>query len=129
MATSIKMSIGSANLGSVIQGNSGTYSVASDGTFSADTRDVASLLAVGCVYIQAVTKLYGQTPAVATATVGKFVASTALANGSFTVAAQPDVPRQAQVIVGAGRPQSVPARFHCFTLPMMAAPRPMSFCL
>lgn len=102
MATSIKMSIGSSNLGSVIQGNGGTYAVASDGTFIANASDVPDLLKIGCVYVQAVTKSYGQTPAVATATVGKFVASTTLANGSFTVAAQPDVPRQGQFVIGAG---------------------------
>ncbi len=104
MSMSVKMSIGAASLGSVIQGNWGNYQIASDGTFTADTRDVSALLSLGCVYVNAQTRSYGQTPAVATATAGKFIASTSLATGAFSIAAQPDVPRQGQLVLGATSP-------------------------
>lgn len=101
MSTSVRMYAGNT-VGGIINGNWGTYSVGSDGTFLADTRDVAALLALGAVYVNVRTVYYGQTPATLTATIGKLVASGALSAGALAVANQPDVIRQGAVVWSPG---------------------------
>lgn len=92
----------SAGLGGIIQGLFGTYAPASDGSYSVDTRDAASLLARGISYVSQQTDTWTTPVAPATATVGEIVASAALSNGSLTIANQPEVMREVVVVVGAG---------------------------
>lgn len=102
MATTVKLYLG-PNFGAVVNGNAGgPYTQGSDGTAIVDARDVPALLSAGATYLNSAVRNYGQTPAVAAATVGKFVASGALSNGALAIANQPDVPRQARVVWGAG---------------------------
>jgi hypothetical protein len=94
------MFIGS--LGGQIVGNYGTYVAGADGTANVDSRDISALLAAGAELLVAQVFNYGMTPVVVAAAAGKFVGSTSLANGTLSVAAQPDVPRQGAVVVAAG---------------------------
>lgn len=88
--------------GGVIQGNYGTYVQAADGTFTVDTRDVVTLLALGLTYVSRGTASYSPSKAPAAATAGAIVASGALSDGAVAITAQPDVMRQVEVVVGAG---------------------------
>lgn len=88
--------------GGVVQGNYGTYQAASDGTFTVDTRDAPTMLALGMTYVGKVGGGYTFPLAPAAAAAGHIVASGALSNGSVAVSNQPDVARQVSVVVGAG---------------------------
>jgi len=89
-------------LGGVVQGNYGTYQAGTDGTCVVDTRDVASLLALGATYVNVVSSSYTTPMAPTAATVGAIVASGALSNGSVSVTAQPNELRPVTVEVGTG---------------------------
>jgi hypothetical protein len=88
--------------GGTVQGNYGTYQAASDGSFTVDTRDAPSCLAIGMDYVQQFSQSYTTPIAPAAAGVGAIVASGALSNGTVAVTAQPDVPRAVTVEVGTG---------------------------
>lgn len=88
--------------GGLLQGNYGTYTAAADGTFTVDTRDAPSMLALGMTYINKVVSMHGLLIAPAAAAVGHIVASGALSNGTVAVSAQPDVGRPVTVEVGTG---------------------------
>ena len=90
------------SFGGVIQGAFGTYQVATDGTFTVDTRDAPSCLALGMAYIKNATRSYVTPLAPAAATVSRIVASVALSNGALTIAANPDVPRPVAIEVNPG---------------------------
>lgn len=64
--------------------------------------DIGSLVRNGCVYAIPGVNFYQLPAAPAAASVAAYVASVALANGTLTLAAQPDVMRQVQIVVGAG---------------------------
>jgi hypothetical protein len=87
--------------GTIYCQNTGPVTVPSDGIITVDSRDAAQLLLVGASYINART---GQatitTPAAATA--ARLVASTALSNGTKTIANQPDVPRPGALRIDPG---------------------------
>jgi hypothetical protein len=89
-------------IGGTVQGAYGTYGIASDSTFTVDTRDAAAMLALGMTYITKNNKSFTLPAAPLVATTGKIVASVALSNGGLTIANQPDVMRPASVIVGTG---------------------------
>ena len=88
--------------GGVVQGAFGTYQAASDGSFTVDTRDAPSCLALGMEYVTQFSGNYTTPLAPAAAGVGAIVASGALSNGTVAVTAQPEVPRQVSVEVGTG---------------------------
>jgi hypothetical protein len=95
--------IAPAGVGGVVQGRSGTtYTIASDGTISSvSPLDVDALINDGFLF--AIPRHNTAViPAPVAASAGVTVASVALANGTLTVAAQPDVPRQLQIIVNPG---------------------------
>jgi hypothetical protein len=99
--TTPTVKLNASAIGGVIQtANSGNVSVQSDGTITVNAADVPALLAAGCTYVQGTTRFY-TTPvaAPAVANVNLLYSSAALSNGTLAVAAQPDVPRQAQAIV------------------------------
>jgi len=100
MAT-VKLNVATIGSSVIYTQYSGTVVPASDGTVTVDTRDVKSLLSAGAVYVNA--RAAGQfvsIPAVGTA--AAIVSSVALANGTLTIAAQPDVPRQLGLRVDPG---------------------------
>lgn len=87
--------------GTIMTQYSGPVTVASDGTVTVSALDAPSLLAAGATFVNVRTgNAYYAAPLAASA--AKFVASVALTNGLLTIAAQPDVPRQAQVVVTPG---------------------------
>lgn len=94
--------LNAASIGGLIQtGHSGNIQVPADGIITVDSRDAATLLAAGASYIRASTKQQVITTPIAGA-VGQFVASVAFANGTATIANQPDVPRLGSVRVDPG---------------------------
>jgi hypothetical protein len=103
MAT-VKMNV--AGLGSPIFLNytngGAAVSPAADGTLVVDSRDVPALLQAGASYVNATSRWQTISPAPRAGSAGQIVASTALANGSLTIAHQPDVPRQLAVKVAPG---------------------------
>jgi hypothetical protein len=99
MAT-VKMN--ASAIGGTIQTQfSGNVTVPVDGIITVDQRDAIDLLRAGAVFYQASTR-YSYVGAPAAGAAGKFVASTAFANGTLTIAAQPDVPRLASIRVDPG---------------------------
>ncbi len=90
------------SIGGLIQTQfSGNVQVPADGIITVDTRDAATLLAAGAGYITAKTKQqYISAPLAGT--VGRIVASTAFANGTLTIANQPDSPRLCSIRVDPG---------------------------
>lgn len=100
MATTVQMA--GNGFGGVVQGNYGSYTIAADGTFTVDTRDAPSMLALGMTYVNKVVSMHGLLIPPGAAAVGHIVGSGALSNGSVAVSAQPDVPRPVTVEVGTG---------------------------
>ncbi len=95
--------LSAASLGGVIQTQySGNVQAGSDNTITVDTRDAPALLAAGAAYLNNVTRFGTITPAPVLATAGRIVASTTLANGTLSIANQPDVPRQLALRVDPG---------------------------
>jgi hypothetical protein len=100
MAT-VKLNISA--IGGMIQTQfSGNVAQASDGTVVVDVRDVPDLLRIGAVYINNRTgsQTFGLAPRQASA--ARIVSSASLANGTLTVANQPDVPRRLTITVWPG---------------------------
>lgn len=73
-----------------------------DGSIVVNSQDVPFLLAAGCLYLDTLHPYYtpGFAPAAGSATL--FLASTALTNTTFAIAAQVDVPRQGAIAVVPG---------------------------
>ena len=82
--------------------NGGQVVPGSDGTVIVDTRDVPTLLAAGAVYVNQVARWQTISPGPLAATAGRIVASTTLANGTLTIAHQPDLPRQIAAVAAFG---------------------------
>lgn len=72
---------------------SGNIVVPANGTITVDTRDALSLLSAGAYYMNTQSRWSGVSAARA-GSAGQIVASAALANGTATIANQPDVGRQ-----------------------------------
>ena len=81
--------------------NTGNVFVPADGIITVDSNDVPFLLRAGATYINTRNKTATLTSPLA-ATAGRLVASTALSNGTKTIAHQPDVPRQAVLRIDPG---------------------------
>lgn len=88
--------------GGTVQGNFGNYTVAADGTFTVDARDVPPLLTQGFSYVKQTGASYTTPIAPAAAAIAAIVSSGAISNGSVAVTHQPDVPRPVNVEVGTG---------------------------
>ena len=88
--------------GGEVQGNFGTYVADSYGNFTVDTRDTPSMLALGMTYVtrESHSMTFPKAPAAASA--AGIVASVGLSDGALTIAAQPDVLRQVEFVIGAG---------------------------
>jgi len=87
--------------GGTVQGNYGTYPPsATDGFYTVDVRDVPQLLAAGLVLLRNGTEAYTTPISPRNASAGRIAASAALSNGAVTIANQPDVARQLNVILG-----------------------------
>jgi hypothetical protein len=92
-------------LGGVIQtqhSNPANVQAGADNTITVDARDAPALLAAGATYINNRAAFANITPAPVAATAGQIVASVALANGTLSIAHQPDVPRQCALRVSPG---------------------------
>lgn len=63
-----------------------------------DSRDLGPALASGCVYSPTDTRWYTAGSAPAAAAAANVVAAVAVANGTLTIAGQPDVPRNLQIV-------------------------------
>ncbi len=74
----------------------GNVQVPESGRITVDLRDVPNCLAMGMKYVVSSSRVQGFTAPIL-GTAGRFVASTALANGTLSIANQPDVPRVAAV--------------------------------
>jgi len=88
--------------GTINLSNTGSVTVPTDGIVTVDVRDAPFLLAAGAAYINTVSRYFGVPVAPAAATAGRLVASTALANGTLSIAHQPDVPRQGVLRIDPG---------------------------
>jgi hypothetical protein len=88
-----------SGIGGLIQAPNGTYTVASDGTITANSADVQYLVSLGFEFavIDHRFFVFPGAPAIKNATVT--VSSVALTSGTLTIAAQPDVPRQLAVVL------------------------------
>jgi hypothetical protein len=91
VTTTIQLS--AANVGGLLIGPSGPIQVPANGLITANLNDVSDLLRAGCTYVNNASRYMAFNIAPAVATAGKTVNSTALANGTLSIAAQPDVPR------------------------------------
>jgi hypothetical protein len=100
---SIKL-IAPAGVGGVVMGRSGTnYTIGSDGTISGVSfLDVDALMNDGFQWAVTAQRVYSTPGAPAIAAAAVTVASTGFSNGTLSIAAQPDVPRQLQAVVNAG---------------------------
>jgi hypothetical protein len=96
--------IAPAVLGGVVNGRSGqNYVIGADGTISnVNALDVTALMNVGFQWAVTARKSYTTPGAPLAASAAVTVTSTALANGTLAVAAQPDQPRQLQVLINSG---------------------------
>jgi hypothetical protein len=92
MATLVKMNI-SAIGGTIQTGFSGVLAADAAGNVTVDSRDALDILRAGGIFVNNVNIWYPLTPAPAAGVVGRIVASATLANGSATIANQPDYPR------------------------------------
>ena len=90
-----------SGVGGLIQAPNGTYIVGSDGTTTVNAADVQALQALGFQFAVSQHESYF-TAAAAAASATAVVSSVALSNGTLTIAAQPDVPRQLQAVVFPG---------------------------
>jgi hypothetical protein len=101
-AATVKMFAPTGAGGMIETANSGNVFVATDGTVSVNPADVKDLMALGYQFALTTHDWYTTPCAPAAASAAVTVASAALSNGSLTIAAQPDVPRQLQAIVNPG---------------------------
>lgn len=101
MAT-VKLFAPAGSGGSIQTAFSGTVFVQSDGTVTVDARDVANLVQLG--YEFAITRhaVYVTPCMPIAAAAAVTVASATISNGTLSIAAQPDVPRQLQTIINPG---------------------------
>lgn len=89
-------------IGGMIQlSQTGNVVVPADGIITVDVRDAPALLANGATYINSTARRTAIT-APRAASAGRLVASTALSNGTKSIANQPDVPRQGILVVDPG---------------------------
>lgn len=100
MAT-VQMSTRGSSLGGTVEGQFGIYTADVNGNITADSRDVASLLAAGCSFLRKASEWMTLPNAPAAANPTAYY-SGALSNGNTMFSAQPDVMRQAAVVISAG---------------------------
>lgn len=104
MSQQTQVQMWAGNIGGPIETqNSGTVVPNTNGVITVSSLDVPSLLAAGCKFL-AQTNATQYTNAPRAATAGRIVGSTSLANGTLSIANQPDCARQAQMIVAPGSP-------------------------
>lgn len=80
---------------------SGIVNVPSDGMITVDSRDATTLLRQGAKYVTQAAR-YGTYIGPIAGAAGQLVASTSLANGTLSIANQPDFPRLASVRIWPG---------------------------
>lgn len=92
--------------GSILTANSGTVFVQADGTVSVSALDAADLIKLGFQWAVVQHGVYAPPAAPAALSVAGIVTSVSISPGStsLTIAAQPDVPRQLQVLFACGSP-------------------------
>lgn len=101
MAVNVKMFAPAGFGGSIQTANSGTVFVQSDGTITVSALDVSDMVRLGFQFaVAGHDRALIAGPAILNGTVA--VGSVALANGTLTIAAQPDVPRQLAAVVYPG---------------------------
>src|ERR1700747_3183159 len=88
----IKMNV-SAIGGTIQTPSTGVLVADSAGNIVVDSRDAVDILRAGGSFVNSINIWYPVTPAPAAGAVGRIVASATLANGSATIANQPDYPR------------------------------------
>lgn len=97
------VTLDAGDLGGVIQLPwTGSVRVPANGRVSVDQRDVPVALALGMNYVRTQSRFQAIAGTPNAAVAGQIVASTALANGTLTIANQPDVPRMCAVRVDPG---------------------------
>lgn len=80
-------------VGGVINAPSGNIAVPSSGRITVPLTDAAALLAAGCKYVNSPSRFQALSAAPRAGSAGRIVASTSFANGTASIANQPDVPR------------------------------------
>lgn len=80
----------------------GSVFVPSTGRVTVDLRDVPVCLAMGMSYVRTVSNFQALAAAPRVASTGRIVSSTSLANGTLSIANQPDVPRVLALRVDTG---------------------------
>jgi len=104
MATSatVKMFAPPAGGGAIQTQFSGTVYVGTDGTVTVNAQDVPTMVALGYQFAVAGHNFWSTPGAPVAASATVTVSSAALSNGTLTIAAQPDVPRQLAAVVFPG---------------------------
>jgi hypothetical protein len=87
--------------GTIQTANSGNVFVAADGTVTVNASDVSDLLKLGFTFVVTAHRVWNTPGAPAAPVVAGIVSSVGFSNGTLTIAAQPDVPRQLAIIVTA----------------------------
>lgn len=96
------VTLNASSVGGVILGPSGPVQVPSNGRITVALADAAAFLALGCTYIFQLSKYQSFSVAPVAASAGHIVSSTSLANGTLSIANQPDVPRVCAVRIDPG---------------------------
>lgn len=102
--TDILISVDASQIGGTIipGGSEARKVVGSTGVISVKGIDAASYIQAGAKLIQQRTSSQSLVTAPRAASAGRIVASTAMANGTLSIANQPDVPRQLVLVVDPG---------------------------
>ena len=98
------VTLDASDIGGVIfpGGNAARISVPTNGRITVPIQDAPFYIAAGARYISTNSRTQTLAGPPAAATTGRVVASVALANGTLTIANQPDVPRQVATRVDTG---------------------------
>lgn len=95
--TTAKVSL--ASVGGLVQlPFTGNVAVPADGIVTVDTRDIPDVLRLGGAYIGSFTKFQPLSGTPRAASAARIVASTSLSNKTLTIANQPDIPRQLNLV-------------------------------
>jgi len=86
--------------GGTVQGNWGVYQPGTDGFYTVDTRDVPQLLEAGLVFLSNPGASYTTPITPRAGTSGRIIASATMSNGALSIANQPDIGRQLNVVLG-----------------------------
>lgn len=89
-------------VGGTINAPSGNIAVPASGRITVPVSDAAALLAAGCKYVNSPSRFQALSAAPRAGSAGRIVASTSFANGTLSIANQPDVPRVLAVKIDPG---------------------------